>query len=162
MKIKVGSPPLSFYAVQGAVVCAVVERAGYASEHIMAFHNEIYPRLGSGEIDVFCATWLPSAHATFWSPIEGRTTKLGRLFRGGGFHIAASPRLAQEGVRGILELAQFDAVERAVVSVGSGGATLTSRARNALHVYGLYPRKCGLEPLSEPSPTFASPTNSVS
>ncbi|MGC3938961.1 glycine betaine ABC transporter substrate-binding protein [Roseobacter sp. EG26] len=137
MTIRVGSPPLSFYAVQGAVVCAVLERAGYATEHVMAFHDEIYPRLGSGEIDVFCATWLPSAHATLWSPIEERAVKLGCLFRGGGFYIAASPRLAQDGARCILDLAQFDAVERAVVSVGSGGATLTSRARNALQVHGL-------------------------
>lgn len=137
MTVKVGSPPLSFYAVQGAVVCAVLERAGYATEHVMAFHDDIYPKLGSGEIDVFCATWLPSAHGTLWSPIKDRATKMGRLFRGGGFHIAASPRLAQDDVQCIRDLAQFDTVERAVVSVGPGGATLTNRARRALQVYGL-------------------------
>lgn len=93
----------------------MLEEVGYVTKNVMAFQDEIYPSQGSGEIDLFCATWLPSAHATLWIPIEKQTEKLGCLFRGGGFHIAASPKLPHDDVRCVRDLVQSDAFERAIV-----------------------------------------------
>jgi glycine betaine/proline transport system substrate-binding protein len=59
--IKLGQVSLSFYAVTGGIVQHILEKEGYAVEVIEGSHADIYPKVGSGEVDILAASWLPSA-----------------------------------------------------------------------------------------------------
>lgn len=135
-QIRIGTPPLSFYAVQGAVVAKVLAGAGFDTVVVHEFHETIYPMLHSGEIDVFVASWLPGAHGELWRSYGRKAVKLGPIFSGGAFYLAVPDYLADSGIVSLDSLGQSH-VERDIVSVGPGGAALTSRARKAVSDYGL-------------------------
>ncbi len=138
--IVVGSPPLSFYAAQSAVVAAILERAGYKVQRVLEFHETIYPMLGRDEIDIFVASWLPNIHAQLWREVQHLAVPVGRIFTGGRFFWAVPDYMPADFVSSIGDLGKPDVAARTsktVVSVGPGGQALTNRARHALELYGL-------------------------
>jgi len=130
------------------MVRKILELAGCETSIIHAFHEEIYPMLRLGEIDIFTATWLPSAHAEFWNPSREKVMKIGSIFKGGAFFLAVPGYVHEKGVTTIADLRQ-SGVDRTIFSVGPGGAVLTARAKAAIEAYGL--SRCGfrLVPLEE-------------
>ena len=78
--IKLGQVSLSFYAVTGGIVQHVLEKEGYTVEVIEGSHADIYPKVGSGEVDILAASWLPSAHAVLYKKVETSTFKLAKLY----------------------------------------------------------------------------------
>ncbi|WP_299951486.1 glycine betaine ABC transporter substrate-binding protein [uncultured Ruegeria sp.] len=140
--VVIGSPPLSFYAVQGAVVGNVLSRAGASVSFVREFHETIYPKIGSGEIDVFVASWLPSGHSEFWKSVKNNARQMGEIFDGGAFFLAVPDYVHENEVSSISDLRDAS-FEKQIVSVGPGGAVLTNRANEALDDYGL--REAGYE-----------------
>lgn len=61
--VMLGQVSLSFYAVTGAVVQEVLERLGHPVQLRTGPHDEMFPLLGQGSIDVMAAAWLPAGHA---------------------------------------------------------------------------------------------------
>lgn len=138
--IVVGSPPLSFYAAQSAVVAAMLSEAGYQVQRTLEFHETIYPMLGRGEIDVFVASWLPNIHASLWREVQQVAMPIGRIFREGRFFWAVPDYMPADLVRSIGDLRKPEVaadMSKMIVSVGPGGQALTDRARQALEIYGL-------------------------
>src|SRR5689334_9489236 len=63
--VRMGQISLSFYAVTGAVVEAVLRRLGHTVQVVQGSHAQIFPRLAAGEIDLLVAAWLPHGHAMY-------------------------------------------------------------------------------------------------
>src|SRR5262245_38901580 len=80
-KITLGQVSLSFYAVVGGVVQELLEREGYRVEVIQGAHAEIFPRLGSGEVDIFAAAWLPHGHAALYKSVKDVTFQIAPLYK---------------------------------------------------------------------------------
>ncbi len=78
--IKLGQVSLSFYAVTGGVVQHVLETEGYTVEVIEGSQADIYPKLGTGEVHILAASWLPSAHAGLYEKVKDSTFKLAKLY----------------------------------------------------------------------------------
>jgi glycine betaine/proline transport system substrate-binding protein len=83
--VRMGQISLSFYAVTGAVVEAVLQRLGHTVETVQGSHAQIFPRLAAGEIDLLVAAWLPHGHAMYWSQYGERAGELAVLYRGARF-----------------------------------------------------------------------------
>jgi glycine betaine/proline transport system substrate-binding protein len=78
--VTIGHVDLSFYEVTANVVQSVMERLGYNVAVKKGSHAEIYPLLGTGEIDLFVAAWLPNAHAPYWEQYKDSAMKVTTLF----------------------------------------------------------------------------------
>lgn len=78
--VTLGHVNISFYEVTAKVVQGVLERLGYTVAVKSASHAEIYPMLGSGEIDLFVAVWLPGAHASYWQQYKDNAVIVTTLF----------------------------------------------------------------------------------
>jgi len=57
-----------------------LEKEGYTFEVIEGSHADIYPKVGSGEVDILAASWLPNAHAVLYKKVETSTFKLAKLY----------------------------------------------------------------------------------
>jgi ABC-type proline/glycine betaine transport system substrate-binding protein len=64
--IALGQVSLSFYAVTGAVVHEVLERLGHSVVVREGPHEQMFPLLGQGAIDLMAAAWLPEGHKAYW------------------------------------------------------------------------------------------------
>jgi glycine betaine/proline transport system substrate-binding protein len=83
--VRMGQISLSFYAVTGAVVQAVLERLGHTVEVSTGSHGQIFPRLGAGEVDLLVAAWLPHGHAVYWEQYGDRAVAIAVLYEGARF-----------------------------------------------------------------------------
>lgn len=80
--VRLGQISISFYAVTGQVVQAVLERLGHDVELRTGSHSVIFPQLGQGSVDLLVAAWLPHAHAKYWHEHGGDALELATLYRG--------------------------------------------------------------------------------
>jgi glycine betaine/proline transport system substrate-binding protein len=80
--IVLGQVSLSFYAVTGAVVQDVLERLGHEVEVRQGPHEQMFPLLGDGQIDLLAAAWLPEGHASYWSRYAAQAAEVARLYDG--------------------------------------------------------------------------------
>jgi len=78
--VTLGHVDLSFYEVTAKVIQGVLERFGYNVAVKTGSHAEIYPLLGKGEVDLFVAVWLPSAHASYWEQYKDSSMIVTTLF----------------------------------------------------------------------------------
>jgi len=78
--INLGQVSLSFYAVTGGIVQHVLEKEGYKVNIVPGSHGQIYPKVGTGEVDILAASWLPSAHAGLYAKVEDSTFQLTKLY----------------------------------------------------------------------------------
>ncbi len=135
--IALGRINLSFYQVVGAVVAALLERAGHTVTVVEGTHEQLYPRLGAGELDLFAAAWLPGGHGPLWAAHGRNLEKVCALYSGARFFFAV-PASAPARVRSIGDLTERDADGFARDIQGLGEATgLTRLSRAAARAYGL-------------------------
>ena len=80
-KVVLGQIDISFYAVTGQVVQAVLERLGYQVALKTGTHSQIFPQLGEGNVDLLVAAWLPSAHRAYWQQYGENALELATLYR---------------------------------------------------------------------------------
>jgi len=100
--ITLGQVGLSFYAVVGGVVQEVLERDGYTVLVIQGPHAEIFPRLGTGEVEIFAAdikAYEGQTLAGGFVQILLLYADVAHLFAKGNRSRAALERLAQERKR---------------------------------------------------------------
>lgn len=79
-RVTLGQINLSFYAVVGAVVQEVLERLGHQVQTVQGSHAEMYPKLGSGEVDLLAAAWLPHAHGPLHKPVSDKVVEMTVLY----------------------------------------------------------------------------------
>jgi glycine betaine/proline transport system substrate-binding protein len=102
--IKLGQVSLSFYAVTGGLVQHVLEKEGYKVEVIEGSHADIYPKVGTGEVDILAASWLPGAHAVLYQKVEASTFKLAKLYDDARLYWAVPAYVPAEEVSSIEDL----------------------------------------------------------
>lgn len=138
-KIVLGQLNLSFYAVQAALVRHVLEKLGHEIDLRQGPHEEIYPKLGSGEIDVFVATWIPYSHSVFWEKYKHVITPLGTGFTGGESFWAVPDYIPADVVSSIDDLKSPDVISRMRKKVRAIGAStgVTQRSKKVIKTYGL-------------------------
>jgi glycine betaine/proline transport system substrate-binding protein len=136
--IRLGQVNLSFYAVTGGVVQEVLERSAQPFVIVEGSHGDIYPKLGTGEIDILAASWLPNAHAGLYAKVKDQTFLLSKLYDDAKLYIAV-PDTAPASVRSVADLAkpeiaaQFD---KTILSIGASSG-LSIGAAKMMESYGL-------------------------
>jgi glycine betaine/proline transport system substrate-binding protein len=137
--IKLGQVSLSFYAVTGGIVQHILEKEGYAVEVIEGSHADIYPKVGSGEVDILAASWLPSAHAVLYRKVETSTFKLAKLYDDARLYWAVPAYVPAEEVSSIEDLlkpAVRSRMPKTIVSLPESTG-LTVLGLEVLKSYGL-------------------------
>jgi glycine betaine/proline transport system substrate-binding protein len=146
--IVLGQVSLSFYAVTGAVVQDVLERLGHEVEVRQGPHEQMFPLLGDGQIDLLAAAWLPEGHATYWSRYAAQAAEVARLYDGARFFWAVPSYVPVDAVSSIEDLSKPAVAERVaklVQGIGAGAA-ITTVSRKALDDYGLSQLGYSLQP----------------
>jgi glycine betaine/proline transport system substrate-binding protein len=134
-----GQVSLSFYAVTGAVVTEVLERLGYAVQLRTGPHEEIFPLLGEGVLDLMAAAWLPEGHAAYWAKYGAKAAEVASLYDGARFFWGVPDYVPEAEVASIADLAKPGVVARMARTIqGIGpGATITTLSQKTLTEYGL-------------------------
>jgi len=130
---------LSFYAVTGAVVHAVLERLGHMVELREGPHEEMFPLLGEGSVDLLAAVWLPEGHAAYWSKYGSNAREVATLYDGAHFFWGVPDYLPREKVSSIADLATPEiaaTMSRTIQGIGMG-ATISVLSQKAVVEYGL-------------------------
>jgi glycine betaine/proline transport system substrate-binding protein len=138
-QIVLGQVSLSFYAVTGAVVQEVLERLGYTVLVREGPHEAMFPLLGSGEIDVMAAAWLPEGHAAYWARYGANAEQVATLYEGARFFWAVPDYVPAAEVASIADLAKPAVAAKMIKSIqGIGtGAAITTLSQRAVTEYGL-------------------------
>ena len=110
--VTLGQVSLSFYAVTGEVVRAVLEENGHTVTTLEGSHADIYPRLGAGEVDILAASWLPNGHADLFAEVEGSVERLTPLYREARFFWAVPAHVPEAEVSAVADLARPEVAER--------------------------------------------------
>ncbi len=137
--IVLGQVGLSFYAVVGAVVQDVLERLGHRVEVRQGPHEEMFPLLADGRIDLMAAAWLPEGHGAYWARYGAQAQEIARLYEGARFFWAVPSYVPVDAVASIGDLAKPAVAERMTKLIqGIGpGATITAVSQKAVEDYGL-------------------------
>jgi glycine betaine/proline transport system substrate-binding protein len=138
-KVVLGRISLSFYAVTGEAVQAVLERLGHKVEVKEGTHDVIFPLLAKGEVDLLNAAWLPNAHRVYWERHRQDLAKLGTLDEGAQLYWAVPAYLPADAVRTPADLAKpgvAGRMDKTVRSIGAG-AGITINSKKAVTEYGL-------------------------
>jgi len=146
--VVLGQVSLSFYAVTGAVVQEVLERMGHTVELKTGPHDQMFPLLAEGSIDVMAAAWLPQGHAAYWSRYGGEATEVARLYDGARFFWAVPEYVPVGEVSSMADLAKPAVAERmtkVIQGIGTA-ATITTVSQQAVRDYGLEPLGYSLRP----------------
>jgi glycine betaine/proline transport system substrate-binding protein len=136
--IRLGQVNLSFYAVTGGVVQEILERSGQDFSVIEGSHGEIYPKLGTGEIDILAASWLPNAHGGLFEQVRDKSFMLAKLYDEARLYMAvpdyAPARLKRIGDLALPEFAST--VDRKIVGIGPTSGLMIGAAK-MMDAYGL-------------------------
>lgn len=137
--ITLGQVGLSFYAVVGGVVQEVLEREGYTVRVVQGPHAEIFPRLASGEVDIFAAAWLPNGHASLYAPVKDSTFLIAPLYEDARFYWVVPAYIPDTLIASLSDLARPAVRERLSPRIVSLPATtgLTISAQQVLKAYDL-------------------------
>jgi glycine betaine/proline transport system substrate-binding protein len=137
--VVLGQVSLSFYAVTGAVVHEVLERLGHRVEVREGPHEQMFPLLGEGAIDLMAAAWLPEGHGAYWARYGTHAQEVAQLYQGARFFWAVPSYVPETEIRSISDLAKPEVVERMtklIQGIGTG-ATITKFSEKAVEEYGL-------------------------
>lgn len=123
----------------GAVVQEILERLGHRVDVREGLHEEIFPLLGTGAIDLMAAVWLPEGHAAYWTKFGGEAMEVATLYEGARFFWAVPRYVPVSDVASIADLAKPAIAQRMtpLIQCIGAGATITRVSRTAVHEYGL-------------------------
>ena len=138
-EIKLGQVSLSFYAVTGEVVRAVLKENGPSVETIKGSHAEIYPKLGSGEVDLLAASWLPNGHADLFAEVKGSVERLTPLYEDARFFWAVPAHVPESEVATVADLTKPGVNQRMADTIPTLAPTtgLTIGAERMMQAYDL-------------------------
>ncbi len=138
--VTLGQIDESFHQVAGGVVHETLLRLGHAVEVREGPHPEIYPLLGTGEVQLFATSWLPGGHGRYWQDIGERAVQVSPLYDGARFFWAVPDYIPQDRVAALDDLVRSEVIEGMATLVVQGttpGAGLTTRSRQLVSDYGL-------------------------
>ncbi|GFE63269.1 glycine betaine ABC transporter substrate-binding protein [Litoreibacter roseus] len=137
--IVLGQVGLSFYAVVGGVVQEVLEQEGYTVDVVEGPHDEIFPQLGAGDVDMLAAAWLPSAHGTLYEPVEDVTFEIAPIYEEAKFFWAVPSYIPESVLSSVADLTKPKVaaiMPNTIISLPEATG-LTTGARRVMEAYGL-------------------------
>lgn len=137
--IVLGQVGLSFYQVKAALIQILLESLGYTVIVREGAHEQIFPLLGKGEVDLLVAAWLPEAHANYWNTVKDRSVQLTTLYDAAYFFWGVPDYVPEAAVRSIADLARPDVAAKMTKTIqGIGaGATISVFSQQAVSAYEL-------------------------
>lgn len=109
--IRVGHIALSFHDASAREVERVLEAHGHVIERSAAPHEEMFRKLGAGDVDVLVSAWLPSSHGAYLAPIEDQVRKVTVLYE--PYCIWGVPdHVPEDAVASVTDLLRPPAMER--------------------------------------------------
>lgn len=137
--VRLGQIGVSQYAAQGAIVQAVLERLGHRVTVSEGTHEEIFPRLAQGEVDLLVAVRLPFSHAHHWERHGHAAVELATLYEGASLYWAVPAYVPPGSVASIADLAKSEVAVRMNktlhgINPGAGSSVMGVKA---LKEYGL-------------------------
>ena len=138
-EVKLGQIGLSFYAVVGQVLEIALERLGHKVEVVQGPHGEMYPKLGSGEVDLLAAAWLPNAHGPLHKPVADRVVEVTTLYKNARLYWAVPVYVSESEVRSIDDLkkpAVAARMDKGIVGIGPDSGLMRGAAQ-IVKDYGL-------------------------
>lgn len=146
--VVLGQVSLSFYAVTGAVIQQLLERLGHTVVVRLGAHEEMFPLLAAGELDLMAAAWLPEGHGAYWQRYGAGSEEVARLYEGASFFWAVPDYVPASEVATIADLAKPQVAARMnkrIQGIGAG-AGITVRSKQAVADYGLDRAGYALQP----------------
>ncbi|MBW4473903.1 MAG: hypothetical protein KME45_26545 [Stenomitos rutilans HA7619-LM2] len=137
--IVLGQVGLSFYQVKAALIQILLERLSYGVTVREGPHEQIFPLLGTGEVDLLVAAWLPEAHANYWNAVKYQAVQLATLYENAYFFWGVPDYVPEAAVRSIADLAKPDVaaqMTKTIQGIGAG-ATISVVSQQAIINYGL-------------------------
>lgn len=120
--VSLGHVDLSFYEVTANVVQIMLERHGHNVAVQKGSHAQVYPKLGTGEVDLFVAAWLPHAHAQYWEQYKDSTVKVVALYDDARLFWAVPDYVPATEVKSVADLAKPEIAGRMQKEVRGPGA----------------------------------------
>jgi glycine betaine/proline transport system substrate-binding protein len=137
-KIRVGHIDLGFHDVSAREVEAVLVSHGHEIQRSSAPHEEMFRRLGRGEIDMLVSAWLPSSHGAYLAPFESEVRKVAVLYE--PFCIWGVPHYVPanevSAVEDLLRAPAADRMERLIQGINPG-AGISRFSQAIVEQYGL-------------------------
>jgi len=150
-KVALGQIGLSFYAVTGAVVHEVLDRLGHEVAVTEGLHEEIFPVLGRGEIDLLAAVWLPDTHAGYWQEYGDVAEEVTTLYEGARLFWAVPDYVPEDMVASVADLTDpvvAERMDKTIRGIGAGSGLMVQSAA-MMDAYGL--AKAGYELVPGPA-----------
>ncbi|RKK02954.1 glycine/betaine ABC transporter substrate-binding protein [Pseudoroseomonas wenyumeiae] len=136
--IRVGHIDLSFHAASAHEVERVLSAHGHAITRSAAPHEEMFRRLGCGEVDLLVSAWLPASHGAYLAPIEGDVRELATIYE--PYCIWGVPDYVPEGavaeIADLLSPSVLDRMERLIQGINPG-AGISRFSQAIVDQYGL-------------------------
>jgi len=138
-KVTLGQIGISFYAVTGQVVQAVLERLGHDVDLRTGSHAQIFPELGRANVDLLVAAWLPSGHAVYWEQHGKEAVELTTLYRGARLFWAVPTYVSADAVGSVEDLRKPEVAARMVKTIRGTGpdSGLMIGSRKIMQAYEL-------------------------
>jgi glycine betaine/proline transport system substrate-binding protein len=136
--IRVGHIDLGFHDASALEVEAVLRRHGHEIERSAAPHEEMFHRMGRGEIDMLVSAWLPSSHGAYLAPFESDVRKITVLYE--PFCIWGVPDyVPATEVASVADLLRAPALERMdrLIQGINPGAGISRFSKAIVEQYGL-------------------------
>jgi glycine betaine/proline transport system substrate-binding protein len=80
LPIRVGHIDLSFHDAAAREVEKVLAAHGHGVQRSSAPHEEMFERMGRGEVDVLVSAWLPTSHGRYLAPFTDEVGKITVLY----------------------------------------------------------------------------------
>jgi glycine betaine/proline transport system substrate-binding protein len=146
--VRLGVIGISFHAVAGAVVQAMLERLGHTVAVKQAPHDEMFRRLGAGEVDLLAAAWLPGTHRHLSDRLADRVAPIATLCRDARLDWTVPDCVPADVVASVAGLARTDVAVRMTPlnRLIGPSAGLSVRSVRMLAAYGLDAAGYRLEP----------------
>lgn len=137
-RIHVGHIDLGFHDASALEVEAVLRRHGHNVERSAAPHEEMFRRMGRGEIDMLVSAWLPASHGGYLAPFEEDVRKITVLYE--PYCIWGVPSYVPETVvatvSDLLRPHALDRMDRLIQGINPG-AGISRFSKAIVEQYGL-------------------------
>ncbi|MFG1932475.1 glycine betaine ABC transporter substrate-binding protein [Mycobacterium sp. NPDC048908] len=137
-RIRVGHIDLSFHDAAAREVERILDAHGHGIERSAAPHEEMFRRMGDGDVDVLVSAWLPSSHGAYLAPFADQVREVTVLYE--PYCIWGVPDyVPEDAVRGVADLLAepaLDRMERLIQGINPG-AGISRFSEDIVDSYGL-------------------------
>lgn len=140
VKVKLGIARGTIHDVVAAALVETLESLGHPVEARRGGHEELFPLLARGEIDLLSAAWLPGEHAVWRERYRDEIAVAAVPYADAGHAWAVPAWVPDAEVKSLADLAKPEIAERfadRTLRAGAIGSALALVSRETIGAYGL-------------------------